>query len=153
MKTSLFSLLFALLVCLSSCEGRTGYLDEGQENTLSLLTEKEWLMVYSETSLGYTQTYNSETSVYFFSLEGNGWTAHTCLNDETEKKELRYFQWTFTTENFTVIQLAGNAEDGYWLIKKLTPTELWVQTSVKDPVLYPNQYSTFYKFKSRQPNK
>lgn len=69
MKTTIFSILSSLLVCLTSCEGRTGYLDDGQENTLSMLTGKEWVMVYSETNLGYSQTYEDEASMYFSTIK------------------------------------------------------------------------------------
>ncbi len=149
MKAIVFPLLTILLMCLSSCEGRTGYLDEGQENTLSMLTGKEWVEVYADYGLGYEQVIEDRTVIYYFDLKGNGWCAVGSLKDETVKENVRYFQWTFTTENFAVIQTAGNAMDGYWLIKKLTPTELWVQCSTHDPVLVPNQTTTFYKYKAR----
>lgn len=150
MKAILYSLLALLLIGLQSCEGQSGYLDEGQESTLSMLTEKEWLMVYSDTGFGNEQTYDNETSMYFFNIKGNGWVALGSLKDETVKKNTTYFQWTFTNENFVVVQLAGNGMDGYWLIKKLTPAELWVQWTIRDPVLHPNQDPSLYKFRTRK---
>ncbi len=153
MKAVIFSILTILFVCLSSCEGRTGYLNEGQENTLSMLTGKEWVEVYADSGLGNEQTIEDKTSIYYFDLKGKGWFAVGSLKDENVKEDVRYFQWTFTTENFAVIQTAGNAMDGYWLIKKLTPTELWMQWSAKDPVLIPNQTTTFYKYKARTTSK
>ena len=137
------------LICLSACEGQSGYLDSDQEETLSLLTEKEWLIVYARYWTGDEHTYDDETSVYFLDLKQNGWVALGSLKDASVKENVTYFQWRFTTDNFTVIQTAGNGMDGYWLIEKLTPTELWAQWSAKDPVMYPNQITTFYKFKSR----
>ena len=153
MKAVVLSLLTILLVCLSSCEGRTGYLDEGQENTLSMLTGNEWVEVYADYGLGNEQVIEDRTSIYYFDLKGKGWFAVGSVKDDTVKENVRYFQWTFTTENFAVIQTAGNAMDGYWLIKKLTPTELWVQWSTHDPVLIPNQTTTFYKYKARPTSK
>lgn len=40
---------------LSSCEGRTGYLDEGQQNTVAMLTDVEWLVVYVDYSISNEQ--------------------------------------------------------------------------------------------------
>lgn len=49
MKALFISLCLSLLMILSSCEGRTGYLDEGQQNTIAMLTDVEWLVVYGKT--------------------------------------------------------------------------------------------------------
>ncbi len=49
--------------------------------------------------------------------------------------------------------MTGNAVDGYWLIEKLTANELWVEWAQQDPVIYPNQYNTHYKFKARKSTK
>lgn len=150
MRTLLSSLFLFLLMIMSSCEGKSGYLDEGQQNTVAMLTDVEWLVVYVDYSIGNEQTFDDETNIYSFGRDTKGWTATGSLKDLSVKKDVRYFQWTFTTENYAVIYMAGNSTDGYWLIQKLTPTDLWVQWSVKDPVLYPNQTTTFYKLKARK---
>ncbi len=134
---------------MSSCEGKSGYLDESQQNTVAMLTDVEWLVVYADYGLGNEKTFDDETNIYSFGRDTKGWNAWGSLKDPSVKKDVRYFQWTFTTENYTVIYMAGNSMDGYWLIQKLTPTDLWAQWSVKDTVLYPNQTTTFYKLKSR----
>lgn len=149
-RMSFLSLLLALLVALPSCGGRNGYIGEDQESTVAMLTGVEWLVVYADYGLGREQAFDDETSVYSFGRDTKGWTAWGSLKDPSVKKDVRYFQWTFTTENYTVIRIAGNSADGYWLIEKLTPADLWVQWSVKDPVLYPNQPTTSYKLKARK---
>lgn len=139
-----------LLAVLSSCDGRTGYIGEGQQSTVDMLTDAEWLAVYADYGLGNESVFDDETAIYCFGKDTKGWTATGSLKDPSVKNDVRYFQWTFTTENYTVIHTAGNATDGYWLIRKLTPTDLWLQWSVKDPVLVPNQITTFYRFEARK---
>ncbi|WP_148464490.1 hypothetical protein [Xylanibacter rodentium] len=151
MKALFISLCLSLLMIMSSCEGQTGYLDEGQQNTVAMLTDVEWLVVYADYGLGNEQTFDDETNIYSFGRDTKGWTAVGSLKDPSVKKDVQYFQWTFTTENYTVIYTSGNATEGYyWLIEKLTPTDFWVQWSVKDPVLYPNQTTSFYKLRARK---
>ncbi len=150
MKTLYTSLILSLLMMLTSCEGQIGYFDEGQQSTVAMLTDVEWLIVYAEYWHENEQTFDNETSIYSFGRDTKGWTALGSLKDPSVKKDIRYFQWTFTTENYAVIYTAGNSNEGYWLIQKLTPTEMWLQWSAKDPVLYPNQTTTFYKFKARK---
>ena len=113
MKALFIILSISLLMIMSSCEGRTGYLDEGQQNTVAMLTDVEWLVVYADYGLGNEQTYDDETNIYSFGRDTKGWTAVGTLKDSSIKKYVRYFQWTFTTENYTVIYLAGNSTDGY----------------------------------------
>ncbi|MCM1356671.1 MAG: hypothetical protein NC212_09745 [Staphylococcus sp.] len=137
------------MALLSSCEGRTGYLDNDQENTIDKLTDVEWILVYADYGLGNEYVYEDKTSIYRFDRTGKGWFGLGSVTDPTFKENIRYFQWTFTTSNFTVIQTAGNASDGFWLIKKLTSEELWVQWTTHDPVYYPNQTGTFMKYKAR----
>lgn len=108
------------------------------------------LVVYAEYGLGNEQTFDDETNIYSFGRDTKGWTGVGSLKDPSIKKDVQYFQWTFTTENYTVIYTSGNATEGYRLIKKLTPTEMWLQWSAQDPVLYPNQTTTFYKLKARK---
>ena len=138
MKALFISLCLSLLMILSSCEGRTGYLDEGQQNSVAMLTDVEWLVVYVDYSVGNEQTFDDETNIYSFGRDTKGWTATGSLKDPAVKKDVRYFQWTFTTENYSVI------------IEKLTPDELWVVITASDPVLYPNQYKTYYRLKARK---
>lgn len=134
----------------SSCEERTGYLDEGQQSEVSKLTAKEWLMTYSDHGNGHIYEYDNKTQIYKFELSGKGWIANGTFTDESIRENMSYFQWGFTTENFAVIYMAGYAIEGYWLIEKLTYDELWVQFTTNDPVINPNQNKTFYRFKARK---
>ncbi|MBD5355542.1 MAG: hypothetical protein HDR88_00830 [Bacteroides sp.] len=133
-----------------SCDGRTGYLDEGQLSTISLLSDSEWLMSYYNPGYGDEYEFDDDTRIYKFEKTGKGWIASGSFSDASQKEEVSYFQWTFTTENFSVIYLAGHVVEGYWLIEKLTPNELWVQEAAQDPVIYPNQDKRYYKFKARK---
>lgn len=146
---ALHFLLAVMTLFFSSCEASSGYIDKDQENTVAMLTGAEWLVVYADYGLGNETAFENETNIYSFDKLGKGWTATGSLTDQSIKKDIRYFQWTFTTDNYAVIQTAGNNTDGYWLIQKLTPTEMWLQYSVKDPVLVPTQPKTFYRFKAR----
>ncbi len=150
MRTLYTWLILPLVITLTSCEGRTGYLDEGQQNTIAMLTDVEWVTVYAQYWHNNEQTFDNETSIYSFGIDTKGWTALGSLIDPSVKKNVRHFQWAFTTENYAVIYTAGDSNEGYWLIQKLTPTEMWLQWSAQDPVLYPNQTTTFYKFKARK---
>ena len=63
MKALFISLCLSLLMIMSSCEGQTGYLDEGQQNTVAMLTDVEWLVVYADYGLGNEQTFDDETNI------------------------------------------------------------------------------------------
>lgn len=139
MKSLVLSLLFVLGIAFVSCDGRSGYLDDGQLSTVSQLTDVEWLMSYYNPGYGDEYEFNDDTRIYRFEKTGKGWVASGSFSDVSKKEEVSYFQWTFTTENFSVIYMAGHAVEGYWLIEKLTSNELWVQAAPQDPVIYPNQ--------------
>lgn len=144
-------LLAALAVlALGSCDGRSGYLDDGQERIVALLTDVEWMEVYADYGLGNEVEAEDATFVYSFDRTGSGWVAAGSLIDEEVRENVRYFRWAFTTGNFAVIQTAGGSTEGYWLIQKLTADEMWLQWSVQDPVYFPNQTTTMYKFRARK---
>ena len=150
MKSRILSLLALMGILFVSCEGRTGYLEEGQLSTVSLLTDSEWLMSYYNPGFGNEYEYDDDTRIYRFEKTGKGWVASGSFSDVSQKEEVSYFQWTFTTENFSVIYMAGHVVEGYWLIEKLTSNELWVQEAPQDPVIYPNQDKRYYRFKARK---
>lgn len=157
MKSHILSLLVLMGIVFESCEGRTGYLDEGQQSTVSLLTDSEWFMSYADYSHGSEIYFDSDTQIYSFEKTGKGWFAKGSFSDSSKKEDVVYFHWTFTTENFAVIYITVSAGEGYWdtywLIEKLTPNELWVQEAAQDPVIYPNQDKRYYKFKARKISK
>ncbi|NCE69014.1 MULTISPECIES: hypothetical protein [Duncaniella] len=150
MKSVVISVFACMLAVLSSCEGRSGYLDEGQQTTVTMLTDVEWLMSYADYGYGSVETYDDETRIYKFDKTGKGWFASGSFTDISKKDDVSYYQWTFTTENFVVIYMTGHSVEGYWYIEKLTPNELWVQWTQQDPVLHPNQDKDIYKFKARK---
>ncbi len=153
MKSRILSLLALMGILFVSCEGRTGYLEEGQLSTVSLLTDSEWLMSYYNPGFGNEYEYDDDTRIYRFEKTGKGWVASGSFSNVSQKEEISYFQWTFTTENFSVIYMAGHVVEGYWLIEKLTSNELWVQEAPQDPVIYPNQDKRYYRFKARKISK
>lgn len=153
MKSAITSLLLIAIMLLASCDNRSGYLDDDQQSTVLMLTDVEWLLSYSRPSIGDGQSYDKETQIYKFDRTGKGWVANGSFADASIKENTRYYQWTFTTGNFTVIYMTGNAVNGYWLIEKLTANELWVEWAQQDPVIYPDQYNTHYKFKARKSTK
>lgn len=138
--------LFALLIV--SCDGRTGYYDDEQQNIIDKLTAREWKLVYKHVPDFEPEEFKTGGSVYKFNSNGKG--SQRLLSDKGEIEEgsrIQYFQWTFTTGNFSVIYLGGKLES-FWLIDKLTEDELWVWIAGQDPVLHPNTFKTFSKFKS-----
>lgn len=154
MKSSILTLLFLVGILFVSCDGRLGYLDEAQISTVSVLTDSEWLMSYAGYSYGSENFFDNDTQIYRFEKTGKGWFAKGSFLDSYKKENVLYLHWTFTTENFAVIYMTVNAGEGYWdeywLIEKLTPDELWVQSTQQDPVFYPNQNKATYKFKARK---
>lgn len=153
MKSVVLSFFACMLVVLSSCDGRSGYLDEGQQTTVAMLTDVEWLMSYADYGYDNVETYDDETRIYKFDRTGKGWFASGSFKDISKKEDTSYYQWTFTTENFVVIYMTGHSVEGYWLIEKLTPDELWVQWTQQDPVIYPNQDKNIFRFKARKVTK
>lgn len=135
-----------VFVFLASCEERTGYYNTDQKEIITLITGVEWKQTYEHTS-GFEPTeYNEEGWVYKFNSNGTGYYKWVNWKDGTKNGEPVYFRWTFTTDNFSVIYI--DKSECFWLIDKLTPSELTVTSAMQDPVLYPNTDKTVNKFKS-----
>ena len=113
MKSRIILFLALIGVLFVSCEGRTGYLDDGQLSTVSLLTDSEWLMSYADYSYGSEVFFNDDTQIYRFEKTGKGWFAKGSFLDSSKKENVTNFHWTFTTENLAVIYLTGSAGEGY----------------------------------------
>lgn len=131
-------ILISILACvfLASCEERTGYYDTDQKEIINLLTGVEWKQTYEYRPDFEPTEYREEGRIYKFNVNGTGSYKWANWNDETIKGDLVYFRWTFTTDNFTVIYI--DKSEQFWLIDKLTPSELSVTSAFQDPVLYPN---------------
>ena len=63
MKSRILLLLALMGILFVSCEGRTGYLDDGQLSTVSLLTESEWLISYADYSHREEYFYDEDTHI------------------------------------------------------------------------------------------
>lgn len=133
-------------VFLASCEERTGYYDTDQKAIVSLITDIEWKQVFEHMPSFEPTEYDEEGWVYKFNANGTGSYKWVNWNDGTIKGEPVYFRWTFTTDNFSVIYI--DKSERFWLIDKLTLSELRVTSAMQDPVLYPNTDKTICKFKT-----
>ena len=134
-----------VFVFLASCDERTGYYDTDQKEIISLITGVEWKQTYENMSNFEPTEYNEEGWVYQFNANGTGSYKWMNWKDGTINGETVYFRWTFTTDNFSVIYI--DKSECFWLIDKLTPSELTVKRAMQDPVLYPNTDKTVCKFK------
>jgi len=149
---ALLMLVLPMFFALVSCEERSnGFLDDGQQGRIGMLTDAEWVM----SSIKYPDfdetVFDGATTAYKFERNGKGCHYGTSFADPGLKTDVSYYRWTFTNDNFAVIQMQGTAVDGYWLIEKLTASELWVTACMQDPVLYPNAYKYRCKFVARRP--
>ncbi|MCM1450908.1 MAG: hypothetical protein NC102_01440 [Clostridium sp.] len=147
-KLWVFGSILAMCIAMLSCDGREGYINDGQEAILEKLAAAEWILQSEESEIFGVKTYEGESRIYKFSRDGKGWTAWGSMADASPISGKTYFQWAFTNPTFSVIQTTGNAIEGFWLIQKLTASELWAQWTPQDPILHPNQDATFYRFKS-----
>lgn len=145
MKQLYVFLAILVSVFLASCEERTGYYDTDQKEILSLIGGVEWKQIYEHRPSFEPTEYDVEGWVYKFNTNGTGSYKWVNWNDGTTKGEPVYFRWTFTTDNFSVIYI--DKSERFWLIDRLTPSELTVTSAMQDPVLYPNTDKTICKFK------
>lgn len=134
-----------VFVFLASCDERTGYYNTDQKEIISLITGVEWKQTYENMPNFEPTEYNEEGWVYQFNANGTGSYKWMNWKDGTINGETVYFRWTFTTDNFSVIYI--DKSECFWLIDKLTPSELTVKRAMQDPVLYPNTDKTVCKFK------
>lgn len=133
-----------VFVFLASCDERTGYYDTDQKEIISLITGVEWKQTYENMPNFEPTEYNEEGWVYQFNANGTGSYKWMNWKDGTINGETVYFRWTFTTDNFSVIYI--DKSECFWLIDKLTPSELTVKRAMQDPILYPNTDKTVCKF-------
>ncbi|MDE6153032.1 MAG: hypothetical protein K2G21_02670 [Muribaculaceae bacterium] len=138
---------FIMLGCLllNACDGRTGYFDDEQKDTLALLTRGEWAL-YEQIRDDQTTTFDKVGLVYRFTADGKGW--RRWYDTETGKPTAtENFQWTFTNGSFAVLYIASKIER-YWLIERLNDSRLWVCDGIRDPVIYPSTDNYHLHFKS-----
>lgn len=139
---ALILILFCLLFI--SCDKHMNYDEAEQIEIVSMLTGTEWRQTYEQMS-GYEPTeYDEDGWIYKFNSNRSGSYKWFDRENCSIIGDVVYFRWDFTTKNFAVIYIDKSQQ--FWLIDKLTPTELWVYSAFQDPVLYPNTSQTFRKF-------
>ncbi|MDE6490751.1 MAG: hypothetical protein K2L49_06290 [Muribaculaceae bacterium] len=146
MKLCCAVMSFVLALSLLSCEEPTGYYNDDQWGAIGNLTGTEWVLESVTYPDSEPEIYDDGINVYKFDADGRGWHRILwSLVEPSAKDVTTYFRWSFTTENFAVIYMADSSES-FWLIEKLTPTELWVICAMQDPVLYPGTYQYRCRF-------
>lgn len=141
-------LFISILACvfLASCEERNGYYDTDQKEIINLLTGVEWKQIYEHTPNFEPNEFQKEGWVYKFNANGTGSYKWVKWEDGSISGEPIYFRWTFTTDNFSVIYI--DKSERFWLIDKLTLSDLWVTSAMQDPVLFPNTDKTICKLEA-----
>ena len=144
MRLSIYLITTLFVLLLVSCEDRTGYYNYEQEGIIARLTAHEWKLIYAQRhDFGATEL-NGIRRVYKFNPNGSGSTKWINLEDGTMSGEPVYFRWTFTNDSFAVLYI--DKEQQFWLIDRLSATELWVYSAAQDPAIYPSPDKWFYKF-------
>ena len=144
MKLLNYLTLTLVTFVLVSCEERTGYYTNEQQEIIAKLTANEWRLAYEHIPNFEPDELQEEGWVYKFNANGTGSFKWMKWEDGGINDEPTYFHWTFTTDNFNVIYI--DKTERFFLIDKLTAKELWVYNSYQDPVLYPNADEVFWKF-------
>lgn len=141
-----FLFIFIPLLFLVSCEQSSQPLDGVQEEIVNNLTSCSWIKTNIKTLQDGT-IFEGE-DIWTFNKTGKG--SHKSIlkyKDREPIEEIYYFQWSFTTSNFTVlcmdIQKFGIC---YWQIEQLTTTQLRVIEALEDPVLHPGTTKTTISF-------
>lgn len=149
MKRTVINLFIATIaVIFASCE-KTGYVEPEQKDVVRKLTGVKWVC----TSFAYPDSkpeiYETESLIYNFDTTGKGWCKYVAQPGDKDAKDIvENFQWSFTNDTFAVLYYSDGYSVTYWLIERLTETELKVRSSNQDPVIYPNSFQTVYTFKS-----
>lgn len=146
MKYLNYIILTLVAFVLISCEERTGYYDSDQKEIIAKLTAKEWRLVYEHNPNFEPNVFQEEGWIYKFNANGTGSYKWVKWEDGSISGEPVYFRWTFTTDNFAVIYI--DKSERFWLIDRLTSSELWVTSAMQDPVLYPNTDKTLCKLEA-----
>lgn len=148
MKKAYFYIFIYALLSLTSCDEPIGYYDDGQRDVIGCVTGTEWVLVSVIYPDSEPEILDNDAEIYKFDADGRGWhKVRWSIVDPSGKDVVTYFRWSFTTDNFAVIYLVDSSES-YWLIEKLTATELWVVCAMQDPVLYPGTYQYRCRFKA-----
>ena len=127
---------------MAGCEQSPKPLEGVQNEIVNNLTSSSWIHTVVEELPDGSTSESSET--WIFQKTGKVQTKGGQVDERTY-----YFQWAFTTQNFSVICM-DIQESGicYWLIEKLTSTQLDVIQALEDPVLHPEVEKDYLSFHS-----
>lgn len=122
---------------MSGCESSTHSLEGAYSDVIDNLTASDWIHTEIENSPNGTISMSSE--IWTFHKTGKG--SHKVVFSDNKgllKEDVYYFQWAFTTPNYSVIcmdiQQSGLL---YWQIITLSNENLEIVQAANDPVLYP----------------
>lgn len=142
-------MLFAVLgiiLLFTSCVEKNGYYEPGGKNIINNLTkDKSWVYITEETESYilkeiYTLKDNGSGNKKFIKVFQNG---------TEEDGPVISFHWAFTKPNFGVLYM----DDGvYWTIEKLTPEQLCVYETTRDPITVIGQRKTYMELKAKKTN-
>lgn len=133
------------MVC---CEQSSEPLEGVQNEIVVNLTSSIW--TYSKIEeLPNSITYKSSETWIFHKTGTGSHKVRFQYGEERPDERIYYFQWAFTTKNFSVLYM-DIQESGicYWQIEKLTPNQLDVISAAEDPVLHPETEKKFLSFYS-----
>lgn len=137
-KTNLFALL---LLILTGCAEKTGYVEPGQQVIIDNLTDKKWERDY-HAKLDNGEEFDVH-EIWVFEDTGKGsFKTITTYNNEKKEEIITYFNWAFTTPNYDIIYMDYGL---YWEIKKLTKKDFFVYETYRDPITVPGQTYRNYK--------
>lgn len=119
------------------CEQSTQPLESVYNDVINNLTSSSWTNIQIEDSPD--GSINTSSEIWTFYKTGKG--SHKVIfqnNKDFFKEDIYYFQWAFTTQNYSVIcmdiQKSGLL---YWQIVKISSDYLEIIQAINDPVLYP----------------
>ncbi len=135
-----------LLVLFNSCVERTGYYETGEKEIIGNLTNnKSWERDYHAKLENGDEMDIHEIWTFKDNAKGS-YRSTTTYTDGKVHNNLTYFQWSFTTPDFSVIYMDYGL---YWEIDELTPNTLHIYETYNDPVTVHGQpYRDYQKFQA-----
>lgn len=135
-----------LLILLNSCVEKTGYYEAGQKEIIDNLTNnKSWERNY-HAKLDNGDEMDVHESWTFKDNASGSYKSITTYEDGRVHNNQTYFNWSFTTPDFSVIYMDYGL---YWEIKKLTIKEMHIYETYDDPVTIPGQsYRDYQEFQA-----
>ncbi len=144
----LVSIIIILFLLMAGCEQSSKPLEGVQNEIVNNLTSSSWIHTVVEELPDGSTSESSETWIFQKTGKGSHKIRFQSKDGQVDERTY-YFQWAFTTQNFSVICM-DIQESGicYWLIEKLTSTQLDVIQALEDPVLHPEVEKDYLSFHS-----